>query len=334
MLDMVKSRVGTVIAYLTRCTLNKPWCAAEITIALMTTKCKVLAVQTPSFLPPDEEDLSDLSSYLDLQCCNFEHYGITTVHIASVFGKLMDGQVVTMVDAPVQIKGIRHFEVLAGMIDATVATSYEDLATLPKLQPQSMTGKLVISSDGKCDETTALVCLLKLKLQPALTELIPSGICCLCDHAEDPRLLQESMSSVRAVVVVLSSGTLASSSQLNVAAWAAKARSESGAVDVIPVSIPGFVFPTEEFFSSAVPKMCDKTAKLGFSDATEYTQALREFFCTSRTTLSTRERDQVFDQEVHDLLARMRRGPRRTTIRMSVMKSKTLSRQRTPSRRP
>jgi len=198
-----------------------------------------------------------------------------------------------------------------------VAASYDDLATLPKLQPTSMKDKLIISSDIKCDETTALVCLLKLKLQPALTELVPSGICCLCDHAEDPGILQESMSSVRAVVVVLSSGTLASSSQLSVAAWAAKARSESGAVDVIPVSIPGFVFPAEEFFSSAVPKMCAKGAEVGFSDATEYTQALREFFCTSRITLSTRARDQVFDQEVQDLLARMRRGPRRSTIRMS-----------------
>merc|ERR1712238_636088 len=184
-------------------------------------------------------------------------------------------------------------------------------------QPQSMTGKLVISSDFKCDETTAVVCLLKLKLEAALTELIPSGICCLCDHADDPRITKEWMPSARAVIVVLSSGALASSSQLSVAACAMKARSESGAVDVIPVSIPGFVFPTEEFFASTVPKMLGKVAELGFSDTTEYIQALREFFWSTRTTLSTQERDQVFDQEVQDLLARMRRGPRRSTVRMS-----------------
>merc|ERR1719510_2679493 len=43
LLDMLKSRVGTLIAYLTRSTLSKPWCAAEIAIAIMTSKCKVLA---------------------------------------------------------------------------------------------------------------------------------------------------------------------------------------------------------------------------------------------------------------------------------------------------
>merc|ERR1719251_27533 len=122
------------------------------------------------------------------------------------------------------------------MVDAAVESSYDDMADLPKLNPQIAKNKLVISSDRKCDETTAVVCLLKLKMGDALQNLIPDGMCSLCDFEEDVRASQEAIPLARAVIVLLSSGTLTSSLQLSIAAWATKARNASGTPDVIPVS--------------------------------------------------------------------------------------------------
>jgi len=65
--------------------------------------------------------------------CNFEHYGITTSHIAAAFRKLLSGPAVTRIDTPTHVSGTRHFEALAGMIDAASESNYDDMADLPKL---------------------------------------------------------------------------------------------------------------------------------------------------------------------------------------------------------
>merc|ERR1711920_487509 len=316
LLDMLKSRVGTLIAFLTRSTLSKPACAAEITIALMTAKCKVLAVQTQSFVPPDDDDLSDLGSYLDLQSCNGEHYGITTAHMTTAFRKLLNAAVTPCVDMPESLSGTRRFEVLAGLIGAPMKCDVDIANELPKLDAETMSGRLVISSDSHCDEATAVVFLLKLKMKASLESLVPAGICCLCDYDCSRGSTLESVSSSRALVVVLSPGTLASPEQLALAAWATRKRQDAGMPDVIPVNIPGFVFPTEEFFQQTSPKIFRTSAgvKFGFSDSNDFVQSLREFFWSTRTALSTHASEKVLDHEVQELLSRMRRGPRRSTI--------------------
>merc|ERR1712113_443407 len=320
LLDMLKSRVGTLIAFLTRSTLSKPACAAEITIALMTSKCKVLAVQTQSFVPPDEDDLDDLGSYLDLQSCNVEHYGITTAHMTAAFRKLLSVAVTPCVDMPEHLSGTRRFEVLAGMIDAPVKSDVGISHELPKLDSETMSGKLVISSDSHCDEATAVVFLLKIKMKAGLESIVPAGVCCLCDYDCSRGSTLESVSSSRALVVVLSPGTLASPEQLALAAWATKKRQDAGMPDVIPVNIPGFVYPTEEFFQQTSPKIFRTSAgvKFGFTESHDYVESLREFFRSTRTALSTHASERVLDHEVQELLSRMRRGPRRSTTSRST----------------
>jgi len=315
LLDIVKSRVGTLLAYLTRATLSKPWCAAEITVGVMTTKCKVLAVQTPSFQPPDEDELSDLNSYLDLQSCNFEHYGITTAHVQTAFTRLLSGTSVVTIDMPASAIGTRKFEVLSEMIDTHVKSKLGEASEAPKLQAKQMRSALVVISDERCDEANAVVCLLKTKMQVALEGVAQGGICCLCDYQETGVAL-DALTSARGAIVLLSSGTLASPVQLAIAAWATKLRGESGNPDVIPVSIPGFVFPVEEFFADTAPEMFRSATgvKFGFSEASEFVQSLREFFWSTRTSLSPQSSERMLDQEVQDLLARLRRGPRRSTI--------------------
>jgi len=332
-LDIVKSRVGTLIAYLTRCTLNKPWCAAEITIAMIT-KCKVLAVQTPSFLPPDDDDLSDVGVFLDLQSCNFEHYGITTAHIESALRKLMSDSAVARIDMPTQVSGTGRFEALAGLIDAPMAPNHEDMTSIPQLHSSAVAGTLVISSDRDCDEATAVIYLLKMKMQVCLESLVPNGMCCLCDFEDDAKVVLDGVPLARAVIVLLSSGTLASPQQLAVAACATKARIESGSPDLIPVSIPGFVFPTEDYFAKTLPTMVRtaKGVKFGFSEPAEFVEMMREFFWSTRTALSTHGSDQVLDQEIQDLASRMKRG-RSTTQRSSTFRTSVVDRNSSSSKK-
>merc|ERR1712176_756145 len=252
----------------------------------------------------------------DLQSCNVEHYGITTAHMTTAFRKLLNVAVTPCVDMPESLSGTRRFEVLAGLIDAPMKRDVDVASELPKLDAETMSGRLVISSDSHCDEATAVVFLLKLKMKEGLESLVPAGICCLCDYDCSRGSTLESVSSSRAVVVVLSPGTLASPDQLALAAWATRKRQDAGMPDVIPVNIPGFVFPTEEFFQQVAPKIFHTSGgvKFGFAESDDFVQSLREFFWSTRTVLSTHASEKVLDHEVQELLSRMRRGPRRSTI--------------------
>merc|ERR1712050_523928 len=83
----------------------------------------------------------------------------------------------------------------------------------------------------------------------------------------------------------------------------------------------GFVFPTEEFFQQTSPKIFSTSAgvKFGFAESSDFEQSLREFFWSTRTVLSTHASEKVLDHEVQELLARMQRGPRRSTISRSTL---------------
>merc|ERR1712176_903468 len=252
----------------------------------------------------------------DLQSCNVEHYGITTAHMTTAFRKLLNVAVTPCVDMPESLSGTRRFEVLAGLIDAPMKRDVDVASELPKLDAETMSGKVVISSDSHCDEATAVVFLLKLKMKAGLESLVPAGMCCLCDYDCSRGSTLEYVTSSRAVVVVLSPGTLASPEQLALAAWATRKRQDAGTPDVIPVNIPGFVFPTEEFFQQTSPKIFSTSAgvKFGFPESSDFVQSLREFFWSTRTALSTHASEKVLDHEVQELLSRMQRGPRRSTI--------------------
>merc|ERR1712232_1004005 len=203
LLNIIKTRVGTLVAYLTRNTLSKPWCAAEIAVAVMTTKCKVLAVQTACFLPPEQEELNDLTSYLDLQSCNFEHYGIRTTHVEFAFKKLLGGSGVTILNMPTHVSGSRRFEALTDLIIEPKTVEDEDVVSMPRLDKNLLTGKLVISSDRNSEEATAVVCLMAMKMQGALEGLVPGGLCCLCDFEEEISVVLEALPLMHGAMVVL-----------------------------------------------------------------------------------------------------------------------------------
>merc|ERR1711972_1057737 len=80
-------------------------------------------------------------------------------------------------------------------------------------------------------------------------------------------------------------------------------------------------FPTEEFFQQTSPKIFRTSAgvKFGFAESQDFVQSLREFFWSTRTVLSTHASEKVLDHEVQELLSRMRRGPRRSTISRATL---------------
>merc|ERR1712039_506816 len=102
---------------------------------------------------------------------------------------------------------------------------------------------------------------------------------------------------------------------------ATRRRQDAGMPDVIPVNIPGFVFPTEEFFQQTSPKIFRTSGgvKFGFAESQDFVQSLREFIWSTRTALSTHASEKVLDHEVQELLSRMQRGPRRSTISRATL---------------
>lgn len=81
--DDVKANVKTLLVYLTRDILTRPWCAGEVTVASQTNRVRVLPVVTPSFIGVSAENLADLSKYIDSSGCRLEAYGISYEQVAS-----------------------------------------------------------------------------------------------------------------------------------------------------------------------------------------------------------------------------------------------------------
>jgi len=125
---------------------------------------------------------------------------------------------ITRIGMPAIVSGTRRFDVMTGEVFAPGQASYEDLCIVPKLQLDMLTKKLAISSDRNSDEAIAVVYLMKMKMQAGLNGLDQNGICCLCDFEDDGSVVLQAMACVRAVIVLLSSGTLASAQQLAVGA--------------------------------------------------------------------------------------------------------------------
>ena len=56
---------------------------------------------TPQTVQAEERMLG--SCYLDLQNCNFVHYGITTAHMQTAFMKLLSGKEARSIDLPAKL---------------------------------------------------------------------------------------------------------------------------------------------------------------------------------------------------------------------------------------
>merc|ERR1711920_518834 len=170
----------------------------------------------------------------------------------------------------------------------------------------------VVVSVGHSDEAIASAGILIRKIKAKVLGFVPQGINCIAsDIQDDLHSLYGLVAHSRAVVLILTNDTLDSLPQLKTIAVAMKAAEENeGWPVVIPVSTPGFSFPSHSFYSEMLPKIwrqCTSSTSLG-SDSEDVADAERHiqaFFRLIAIPFSTHSSERVLDAQAEDVVARI-----------------------------
>jgi len=290
--DTVKHRVDHFVVYLTSGTLSRPWCAGEISTAFNSPAVKVTAVKHPSFVPPSEEALSDLSAYIDITNCTLAEYGITFRRVADAFRMLL-GETTPSVIVNEALLGAQRFHaIVEGILDGQ--TSAEAKST----QLPSAKGMLVVSADPGDDEALAAMEILVHKLPDDLTSA--ATVCCPANHVSgEETALGDLVASSRAVFVLLSRDSLVNAQQLAVILSATRAQADgSPAPEVIPLCTPSFALPGGSYYSKLLPKFL-------LGDAKEAEKLLRSFLEGAALPFSVLAPESAMDAQAVQVVKRM-----------------------------
>ena len=328
--EIVRLQVKWLVGYLTAETLKRPWCMGEITVALRS-HGRLVAVRTPTFQPPtlDQLDPSKLHDFLADGSRELERYGLKDEDVSQALRWICS-------DAPIvefEGKGLWRFRNLAAALctyareesqrvpstPLSVVSSWKFVTrvaftsttrknTLPLVSLDTFADAVLVSTLRGSDEATAAGGILQTFLQ-VWGQFATRSVFMLTE--QDPLEytgLKAAMDSARILVVLLSLGTLANLEQLR----AMSAAMASPGLQVIPVSLPDFVFPSEDFYSSAL------TAMFGASDAGELTLNMQGFFRIIAVTFSTHGSHSVLEVQSREVLARFstaaRVPPRNKTL--------------------
>jgi len=240
--DIVKCRVGWLVVYLTSDTLRRPWCAGEITITFQTHQ-RLVPVRTPSFRPPSDSELEDVSTYLDLSDTSLVQYGITNAFISEAFKWLLQKQTV---DVRADLIGrARIHDVVDGILEASGAAREKNMGRMISTASKSHDDMLVVSSDPNDDEAAASVGILVSNIQESILEFVDKGIYVLADQDDLSRQdMADAVWGARAVVVILTPGSLSSAEQLQAIV---DAMGVGDSLPVVPMNTPHFRFPSEQY---------------------------------------------------------------------------------------
>merc|ERR1719362_2720861 len=99
----------------------------------------------------------------------------------------------------------------------------------------------------------------------------------------------------RAVVILLSAGTLHSVVQLTAMLEAMEQLQGNGVPAVIPVSLPGFCFPDNEYYKTVLPQIWP-------SNTAKAERMIRSFFKHIAVSFDTRAADAVLDLQTASIL--------------------------------
>lgn len=297
--DVVKTQVKHFIVYLTRETLQRPWCAGEVCTAWKS-KVLVTTIKTSGFVPPSENELKDLNQYIDFRSVKLTTYGIDLDEIAVAFRELLSPTTRT-IDLPAG--GTTRFTGVADMIRAFGREGR------PSNIKETMTsGSFVISSDPCNDEACASAGIIASKIKPMIMQGVceSTNICVLCDFPEATLDdVARVVAKARSVVVILSSGTLDNLKQLLVMVELVC----KGCADLIPVRIDGFEFPDEHFYTEQFPKMW-------LGDAEAAVPHVRSFFKRIAINLEIAGSEANLDTQIDEIFARVNRGKRKRTSKL------------------
>jgi hypothetical protein len=292
--DTVRCSVKKLVVYSTRDTLTRPWCVGEVTTALAV-KLPVVQVITPSFEAPTEEQLNDLGSYIDMTGCNLAEYGMSLDRIREAIVQILSAST-PRITLTAQYKGSSRFDGVVAEI-AALSPAAAKAQALPKSG-----GATVVSVDELDDEALAGAGILMKKLHALVTNIGGGGFCCFADYdCEDQK--QSHFTSVidqaRAVVVILSVGTLGNPKQLTVMTDAMLVREHAekkkgNTLPVVPLCTPSFRFPDEKFYKTTLPVFFNSTAER----AAPYIQS---FFKRIAVQLSTSASDAILEKQLEEV---------------------------------
>uniref|UniRef100_A0A6U9URZ9 TIR domain-containing protein n=1 Tax=Zooxanthella nutricula TaxID=1333877 RepID=A0A6U9URZ9_9DINO len=263
--DTVKSKVGTLLVYLTRDTLTRPWCAGEVFMAIHC-KVKVTAIRTSGFEEPSEKQLSNLEEYIDLTSCNLARFSIELPKVADAFRLLIDKGVTDTETIPVGYSIEASLPEVVQWLVSSKQASQHAMSTTFKQDSLPAKG-LLISVDPRDDEACAAAAVLRHYMMPSLVGFMSaSDVAILSRDVADWTQLVQASTTARAVVAVCSAGTMSCDEQLLVIVEAVGASTEEESSNApkdplsagkkvdgpacIPLSLPSFTFPNAEYFEA------------------------------------------------------------------------------------
>lgn len=203
----------------------------------------------------------------------------------------------------------------------------------PTVRPSA--DNIMICSDVHDDETTAAVGILVSKVQEQILSKVPEGLFCLCDSPLSEAEMLQAFAQARASIFVLSCGTLQSQLQvvgiaqvmhicvcetqrvkdpaISVILNSVRERStrrnssQRNGLQVIPIALPSFVFPSETFYNEGL-KQFRPEGQQHFADL------LRGFFKLIALRFQTHGSDAVLETQAREVANRI---PQKSVARLA-----------------
>jgi len=290
--DTVRCKIGRLIVYLTSDTLRRPWCAGEIIITFMTHR-KATVIETLSFVPPTEDELEvdKVHLYLADSDVKLGQYGMTNQDMANAFRWLISEP--NKVEVSKQLVGRPIFQ---DIVDKVLNKTNSMRQT--SISQQFGSGLVVISTAPGDHEALASAGILVCKIQEKVLEFCKAGFLVLADvvtaHDED---VHRAVCSARAVIIMLSRGSLESAEQLQIIM---DAMVVAGETEVVPMITASFRFPSKQFYDEEFGRRLSND-----TDVAQMRSRVEGLFKRIAVPWHTHSSDNVLSAQAADLIKRI-----------------------------
>mmetsp|Transcript_17672 Transcript_17672/g.40956 ORF Transcript_17672/g.40956 Transcript_17672/m.40956 type:complete len:1433 (+) Transcript_17672:77-4375(+) len=245
LMDVVQNRIQHFLIYLTEDTLRRPWCLWELVLA-KEKQLRITRIMHWSFEEPTEEDLADVAAFIKPGVSIGEHGVDADLIRKAIYWISGPESEIDTIHLRPDLPGTSIF------LDAVIelARSKQEIPTVS--MPNEL-DTLLISTDISDLEATAAGGILIDTIQQESSTLIGGSIILLADLGHKglrASELQQVVARARMCVVVLTAKTLQSLQQVQVIILGM-----AGKATVVPVSTPGFAFPSDSTLLEVVPNL-------------------------------------------------------------------------------
>jgi hypothetical protein len=189
----------------------------------------------------------------------------------------------------------------------SMSTTSADMSSKQSSERRDM---LVISSDPGDNEAMAAAGILVSRTREKILESVPGGIYTMADQADlDRQELVDIVCGARAVIVILTQGSLMSEQQLQTIVDAMGFCDSSS---LIPVNAPHFKFPSQAYHAEYLVHRFPK------STADDIWSRVQQLFKIISVALATSASLQIIDTQAKEVLARIPKTKRSSARPSSV----------------